>query len=66
MKNAAPPSKRRTYTDRMAERQFVRELLTRKVTLEVEAFAVQASNRSHQVRHASFLERFRLKAETAV
>lgn len=50
---------RRAYADRMAERQFVREVLARKVTPEVEAFLAAAAQRSHQARNADFLERFR-------
>lgn len=50
---------RRAYADRMAELQFVREVLARKVTPEVEAFTAAAVQRSHQARSAAFLNRFR-------
>lgn len=50
---------RRTYADRMAERQFVREVLARKVTPEVEAFLAAAAQRSHQARNADFLNQIR-------
>lgn len=56
---------RRAYADRRAERQFVREVLARKVTPEVEANLAAAALRSHQARNANFLERFRRQPDTA-
>ncbi len=57
---------RRAYADRMAERQFVREVLARKVTPEVEASLAAAAQRSHQARNAAFLERFRCQPDALV
>jgi hypothetical protein len=62
---AAKRLARRAYADRMAERQFVREVLARKATPEVEASLAAAAQRSHQARNAAFLERFRTKAVAA-
>lgn len=50
---------KRMYTILMAERSFVRDVMERKVTPEVEAFTVEATRRSHQVRNAAFLNKFR-------
>lgn len=49
----------RPYTKRVAEREFVRAVLSRKVTPEVEAFTCAATERSRAVRTAPFLEQFR-------
>lgn len=49
----------RAYAERVEERQFVREVLARRVTPEVEAFTCAATERSRAVRSAPFLERFR-------
>lgn len=49
----------RSYTLRMAERTFVKQVLERKVTVEVEEFTAAASLRSHQARTAEFLNKFR-------
>lgn len=50
---------RRSRALRVAERAFVKQVLERKVTAEVEEFTAAASRRSHQVRTAAFLDRFR-------
>lgn len=49
----------RAYTKRVAEREFVRAVLSRRVTPEVEAFTHAATQRSRAVRSASFLDQFR-------
>lgn len=64
--SAAKRITRRAYADRMAERQFVREVLARKVTPEVEANLAAAALRSHQARNADFLERFRRQPDAAM
>lgn len=46
-------------SERMAEQKFVQEVLSRKVTPEVDAFTAAAVQRSHQARNAAFLNRFR-------
>lgn len=46
-------------SERAAEQRFVREVLSRKVTPEVDAFTAAAVQRSHQARSAAFLNRFR-------
>lgn len=50
---------RRVYADRMAEREFVRTVLSRRVTPEIEALSLASAQRSHRVRNAAFLDRFR-------
>lgn len=52
-------SSKRHNLERMAEKKFVQEVLSRKVTPEVEAFTAAAVQRSHQARSAAFLSRFR-------
>lgn len=64
-KTAAKRIVKRAYVVRMAERSFVKEVLERKVTPEVEAFTAAASARSHSVRNAPFLSRFRKSHATA-
>lgn len=49
----------RAYSERVAERRFVRAVLSRKVTPEVEAFTSAATERSHAAHTAPFLDRFR-------
>lgn len=56
---------RRSHTLRVAERAFVKQVLERKVTPEVEEFTAAASRRSHQVRTASFLDKFRKQSIAA-
>jgi hypothetical protein len=50
---------KRNYALRMAERTFVKQVLERKVTPDVEAFTAEASRRSNEVRTAHFLVKFR-------
>lgn len=54
----------RVYTDRMAERRFVKEVLALKITPEIEAFTAAAAQRSNHARNATFLDKFRNKAAT--
>lgn len=56
---------RRAHADRVAEREFVRVVLARKVTPEVEAFSAAAAQRTQAAMNAPFLARFR-KSEASV
>lgn len=56
---------RRSYTLRVAERAFVKQVLERKVTPAVEEFTAAASRRSHQARTAEFLNKFRKQSLAA-
>lgn len=56
---------RRAHADRVAEREFVRVVLARKVTTEVEAFSAAAAQRTQAAMNAPFLARFR-KSEASV
>lgn len=47
------------FSGRVAQRAFVAQVMARKVTPEVVAFTQEATVRSHQVRTATFLEKFR-------
>jgi hypothetical protein len=67
MKRSFSSAKRitmRAYTDRMAERRFVKEVLALEVTPEVEAFTAAAAQRSNHARNAAFLDKFRRHAAT--
>lgn len=68
MKISSAASKRmtrRAHADRVAEREFVRVVLARKVTTEVEAFSAAAAQRTQAAMNAPFLARFR-KSEASV
>ncbi|MBP9149223.1 MAG: hypothetical protein KBG00_10625 [Rhodoferax sp.] len=56
---------RRAYADRMAEREFVRSVLSRRITPEIEALSLASAQRSHRARNAAFLDRFRPAATAA-
>lgn len=61
----AKRSIRRAYADRVAERNFVRAVLARKMTPEIEQRLAQGAMQAQAAMNAPFLAKFRRQAEHA-